>query len=414
MAMLVEYSATRSVPAPPIALGGRARRFTLDLVSSVAGLERLRPDYAGLLRLTNHPLPFAQHEWHICWCVHFLQLSGDWRDHVWFYVLRDALGACVAIVPMVRMQRRVGPMTVETLDALGADPGVTELRAPLIARGYEATVARLVQLRLQGDRWDWVCWRGLDPRFSAALADCCPRVRWQPPVLDYLIDLPQRWEDLSGGVKRNIRESLGHCYSALRRDGYSFTPRVAADPAAVRAALERLLPLEAKAAGLVSDDPRPERFASQTVRRFLHDVCARLAARGLVRVFELAIDGEVVAARLGFVVGNSLYLYCSGFDARWTRYGVAGTTMAEAIRHAIALKLASVNLGPGADVAKLRWDPRAVAYGEAVQVGRSVNAHVSRVLHEHPRSSAGSGLSRARMQRRGQLIWTAGAGPGSP
>lgn len=88
--------------------------------------------------------------------------------------------------------------------------------------------------------------------------------------------------------------------------------------------------------------------------------------------------------------------------------------MAEAIRHAIALKLASVNLGPGADVAKLRWDPRAVAYGEAVQVGRSVNAHVSRVLHEHPRSSAGSGLSRARIQRRGQLIWTAGAGPGSP
>ena len=49
--------------------------------------------------------------------------------------------------------------------------------------------------------------------------------------------------------------------------------------------------------------------------------------------------GQIVAMRLGFVVDDSLYLYYSGYDPLWARYSVMTTTVAEALKYAIACGL---------------------------------------------------------------------------
>jgi CelD/BcsL family acetyltransferase involved in cellulose biosynthesis len=103
----------------------------------------------------------------------------------------------------------------------------------------------------------------------------------------------------------------------------------------------------------------------------------RFARRGIARVFQLEIGGEVVAMRLGFRFGDSLYLYYSGFDPAWSRYSVMTTVVAETIRHALEHGVAIVNLSTGADESKMRWRPEEVAYADAVIVAPGLRARIA-------------------------------------
>ena len=148
------------------------RVVTVETVTTVDGIAALRPCYERLLRVTGNTLPFALHEWHVAWVRHFLNRNPRIHDEPLFYVLRDSADACVAIIPFIVSRRRVGPFKIVSVDLLGADPAITEIRAPMIDPGYEVTAARAVQHQLAeiGD-WDWIHWTGLSESFARALAD---------------------------------------------------------------------------------------------------------------------------------------------------------------------------------------------------------------------------------------------------
>ena len=65
--------------------------------------------------------------------------------------------------------------------------------------------------------------------------------------------------------------------------------KVAQDPDAVRDALQRFFELHALRANINGTVAHPDHFASAVARRFLLEVCARLAQRGGVRVFQLTV-----------------------------------------------------------------------------------------------------------------------------
>jgi CelD/BcsL family acetyltransferase involved in cellulose biosynthesis len=380
-------------------------QLTVEVVSTLEALRGLRADYERLQRSTGNTLPFSLHEWHLCWCDTFLEDAPGIRDRPMIHVLRTAAGTCIGIVPLILTERRIGPFTVRSFDALGSDPGITEIRTPLIEPGREAQVVRALQRMLAASRgWDWVVWRGLDDALAAALAGA-PHLRWQLPLLDYVLDLPSSWEELRAGLKRNIRESLRHCYNSLKRDGHAFSLRVAADAQAIEDALDRFLVLHQMRAGVTGTVNHPNRFSSALVRWFLYQVCRRLAETGSARVFELVIGGEAVASRIGFIVGDSLYLYYSGFDPRWGKYSVMTTTMAEAIKYAIAQGLTSVNLSPGTDVGKTRWGPREIPYREAIQTAGTLHAGIARLLYEQARSQGPLAQWLRNWFRRGRRNW---------
>jgi CelD/BcsL family acetyltransferase involved in cellulose biosynthesis len=173
-------------------------------------------------------------------------------------------------------------------------------------------------------------------------------------------------------LKRNIRESIRHCYNSLKRDGHDFRMVVAQEPVAVRAAVEHVFNLHAMRAKLAGTVAHPNHFASGISRRFLQDACERLARHRIVRVFEMYVGEQLVAARIGFVIEDSMYLYYSGFDTAWSKYSVMTTTVTEMIKYAIGQGLNTVNFSPGTDVSKTRWGARAVLIAQAVQVRRSM------------------------------------------
>ena len=141
---------------------------------------------------------------------------------------------------------------------------------------------------------------------------------------------------------------------------------VARDRQDVHQALQRFLELHALRANMTSGARHPDYFAGHAVQEFLYDVCRRLAARDAVRVFQLRIGTEIVASRVGFAIGDGIYLYYSGFDPAWARYSVMTTTLAEAIRYAIGQGFKTVNLSLTREQSKLRWNPRLVRFHSAL------------------------------------------------
>src|ERR1700720_1483858 len=107
----------------------------VDTIRSVAGIAALRADYDRLSRVASNTLPFALHEWHVAWCEHFLNCNPRIREEALFYVVRNLERECVAIVPFVICKRRLGPLKIVSVNFLGADPAITEIRAPLIEPG---------------------------------------------------------------------------------------------------------------------------------------------------------------------------------------------------------------------------------------------------------------------------------------
>jgi CelD/BcsL family acetyltransferase involved in cellulose biosynthesis len=355
----------------------------IEVATTPDALEALESDYDRLCRSTGNTLPFALHEWHVAWCRQFLESGERISTQPMIHTARNSDGLCVAIVPLILTRRSVGPVHVSTLDLIGADPAITEIRTSLIEPNYETLAVQAIRREVAAGRTvDWLNWGVVSDAHAGALS-ASGRTQFQQPLLDYVLDLPASWTAFRANLKRNIRESIRHCYNSLKRDGLTCELRVAQEPRAVRDALERFFTLHAMRADLPDAVVHRNHFANARSRRFLHDVCARLAARGMVRVFQLAIRDEVVALRIGFVIGDSLYLYYSGYDPRWSKYSVMTTTVVEAVKYAIGQQLNTVNLSPTKDISKTRWGPREVCMKQAIQVSSSPRSRLAYAGFQH-------------------------------
>jgi CelD/BcsL family acetyltransferase involved in cellulose biosynthesis len=385
--------------APPGSVAHRPADLEIIEINDLEGIAALAPEYEYLYGVTRNTLPFATQEWHLAWCQHLLTRGGSTTQRPMFCVLRTAAGTCAAIVPLILTCRQLGPLKVAALGLVGADPALTEIRNPLIAPGFERAVVGALQARLAGTAdWDWIQWASVSPELAEALAlEGAPQ--WYQRLDAYVLDLPRSWAEFRTSLGRNVRESLRHCYNSLRRDGHSFEFVVARAAHEVRPALDRFLELHTMRAHMPWGPRHADRFTGQSLRAFLYDVCERLAARDALRVFQLRISGQVVAARIGFVVGDGLYLYYSGFDPAWARYSVMTTTVAEALRHAIETGVKSVNLSLTGEQSKLRWHPRRITFHSALVRRGSVRSRLACGVYR----AAISGWSRPRRLLRGLL-----------
>lgn len=348
----------------------------------------MRPDFERLGRVTGNRLPFALHDWHLTWCRHFLNRDSRIHEQPLFYVLRDRQRECVALVPFILSHRRLGPLKVGSINLLGADPHITEIRAPLVEPGYEYLTAAAVRGALEKvPDWDWVHWAHIGPEFATALSAGGQALYWQPPLSDFVIDLAPSWEEFRSRLKRNVRESLRHGYNSLKREGMRFEFEAIEQPAEIHRGLDRYLELHRMRAEFACAARHPDRFASTCCRDFLIAVCERLAAHRGVRLFALKVQGQIVAMRLAFVIADSLYLYYSGFDPRWWRFGVMTTTVAEAIKYAIANGFKTVNLSPIKEISKTRWGPRQVDYSSAYEPKPRLRSRLANTAYLKRRSA---------------------------
>ena len=373
-------------------------------VTSDEGLQRLAHDWHRLNVRAQHVLPFQLPAWLMTWWDTFRQDRPLLRDSLQIKVVRRR-GTVVGILPFMLTERpRSGPVRARTLAFLGTDEYVTEQRAPVYNPRFQAEVASAVASHLLGEpTWDWIRWDGLDrdSEFAHTLEKTLP-IRWGRGEIENLLPLRPSWDEFRAGLKRNIKESLRHCYNSLERDGFSARLRVAETPEAVEASLGTFFSLHRARAKLTVGVQHPNRFATAVSRRFLVRACRNLAAEGVARVFTLEVDGEAVASRIGFALPGTLYLYYSGFDPAWGKYSVMTTALAEIIKYAIERKIPMLHLSMGADVSKSRWGGPTATLHEAITVRPALRSEIAQQLYEWGRRERrfGKVLSRFLPKRR--------------
>jgi CelD/BcsL family acetyltransferase involved in cellulose biosynthesis len=375
------------------------RRITLapalvvDRIESEEALAALQADWTLLELSSANSIPFRTFTWVACWWKHMRRDGLALRDSLAIRTVRTADGRLVGVAPLMLTHRpAVGPIRSRCLQFIGPDPNMTEVRGLLCepALGAACYAAIREELGRSAGTVDWVHWSGIDERHGAREAFRGPEFHWSNDVVCCVLELPATWEELRSSRPRNLKESLRKCYNSLRRDGLDVLQQVVSAKADVAPALEDFFRLHAERSHLEGTVDHRDVFEHPARRAFLVDVCERFAERGALRIFRLHVGGVLAATRIGFVLGDCLYLYYSGFDPVYAKYSVMTTCVAEAIKYAIGERLRSVNLSTGEDVSKLRWHPQQIAFHEGFFIARGA---IGRVKYEAVRAT-----SRAIMQ----------------
>jgi len=340
----------------------------LEVAESLKALEAIAPAWQALDEQTSPRLPFTGPRWNLLWWKHFAESRLAITDRIHSFVLFDG-NQLLAVAPMMLTERpAVGPLRTRQLQFFGADRNVTELRGPCCRRNDEGRVfeALLLYLEAHATEWDWVELSGfveLGPAHQA-VARRKP-LEWIRQVPDFLIQPGSNWEAYKKALPRNLKESLRKCYVTLRRDNLHHELRVAERTEDVMERLETFLELHSLRAHAPMTPKHANVFATGPSRSFLREFLARDSEAGSTKLFELLVEGEVVASRIGFGLNDSLYLYFSGYHPRMSKYSVMTTCTVEAIKWAIENGFKTINLSPGRDRSKLRWRPTEVPLIEA-------------------------------------------------
>jgi CelD/BcsL family acetyltransferase involved in cellulose biosynthesis len=313
----------------------------LDVVSSIKGLEALKPDWDRLLGEMDVPSPFMSWDWSRAWWEQFGR-----RHQIRIGVLHES-GRVVGIVPMYL--RRYGPIRVVV--PFGWPDRLTELIEPIIPSTERHRAQPVVN--------DWLLKDhrvGLAMGVDSTAIECFEDRSLRDNVYFEWRQLPDSWDDLLEGLGRSMRGNIRYYPRLLQRSGHNVSFRVASDLAGVRAALPTLFALHAARANAPGLETHRDRFAQLARRSFMHRIATMLAPRGEMKIGILQVDGSDVAAHLWFERGGTIFMHYSGFIPEWARFSVAMITTSEIIRLAVERRMTRVEFLRGSKQFKTRWN----------------------------------------------------------
>lgn len=329
-----------------------------EVLIGTAAFLSLEHEWRALRDASETQNPFLSWEWISTWVRHFC------RDRLRTVVVRKG-GELISIAPFYLNRYIIGPgLYANALQLMGPKEvqHLFEIREALIRPGWEGpAINAFVAAAASLGEWDWIelsaQGEGLNALRDvlAASANAGYRIESDPEIPIPLLRLEKTWDEQRLKFKRNIKESIRHCYNALRRDGHEHRFYRDAAGSDTAEAISRLVRLHHQRS-LVSDRMwHRDHFADTEIRSFETEALSSMHGAGLARIAELSIHADVVAARACLESNGTSYLYYSGFDPKWWKYSVMTLLVTEIMRDAITRGLDTINFSPGADTSKLRW-----------------------------------------------------------
>ena len=335
-------------------------------LSTEAEFDALAAAWRALEQQVPHLLPFQTYDWNRQWWSIFSSQKTWQHDELLVYTIFDG-ATLVAVMPLVRTQVGLsGWPLYHYVRPFGFDPNLTELRLPLCIPAYASAIWRVwEELAAQGvlglNEFQLINTKQLAD--TVLNNNAVLHVMSERSIPNYILTLDADWDSFKTKLKRNIKESLRHCYNSLKRDGLQPSLRVCQGYAEIMPELARFYALHGMRAAASHTTEHPDYFADPRHRAFLAALFGS-ALGSRCYLFCLELNGEVVAMRLAFHMGEELYLYYSGYDLSYGKYSVMTTLVAETIQWSIAQKIPRINLSVGEDVSKTRWGPSMVEYAE--------------------------------------------------
>ncbi len=292
----------------------------------------LRGEWTDLLLHSQMPNVFLSWEWMAAW-------KQGYGRHGTPYILlvRRALDQMLlGLAPLYRIPsfRRMG---LRTLSFMGTGVGADHF-AFVSRQGFESEVYDRLTECLLSDKWDVLEFPRIEEKLGAYLlhavsdqrhgafgtshiiADQCP-----------FIPLPKTWDGYLSLIGSGTRDEIARKWRRLRKQGEVVIERVQriddlpkAWDALVRLHRERRDAIGGRSA-----------FVTPRSRAFHRNFIEMALLRGWLRLYLLLVDGNCVAVEYCLHIGDRVADFQSGFDVRWSRFGVGTLLIAHAIRNAI-------------------------------------------------------------------------------
>lgn len=319
-------------------------------LTSMTALERLRPEWERLWRLSPRATPFQSPHWLLPWCKHI------GRGSLASVAMRCAeSGELVALAPLYRYTdrqtrlRHLVPIGIGTTD---------DLDMP-VQQGWEQRAIHCLAARLErhANEWDLMEWPQLRPEsplLGLAAPGGCGReiIAGEPsPVLNLETAASGAGPSFPKSMTGNIR------YCRRRAARYPSLRYELADDRTIPVFLDALMQLHAK------------RWAQRGSRGVLDDSAVQAAHReaapclqaaGLLRLHGLRLDGEFIALLYCLMDctpahERRCYYYLGGFEPGVRALSPGTLLVAHAIECALAEGAIAFDFLRGAEPYKYRW-----------------------------------------------------------
>ena len=362
----------RPIPPPQAVTGAGFRTtgnstgmtLTIEPLASIADIAAISSEWEALDARVNPRTPFSSPTWNMLWWRHFQKNSLLISDELLVLAFRLPSRQLVAVAPLFR--RRIPaffPFHARFVQFFGADSSITEVRGIVCAPEMEAEVYTALENYLESATigWDLLRWDGI--KNLEAMASHSRTKGPTSRLPNYYIRLPKHWgvleKRLSGKFKRNMRKRR----EIFDKDGHTYTFHCIDNETDMPSGLATFFALHQMRAHVHGMEYRhPDRFADPRNKNFISAYMAAMTSRGCGRIFEIRVKDVAIASQTAFLLGNELWLYSSGYDPEWRRYGIMTVLIAEILKWSISSQLAVVNLSCGQDLGKLRWEPSEIFF----------------------------------------------------
>lgn len=325
----------------------------VEAITDRRGLDRLRPEWNGLLERTQAPSVFLTWEWVSTWW----SVYGPGTE-LYVLAVRDEAGQLIAIAPLQRQPQRGrvgdarvrvrfigdgGDVTPEYLNVI-TRPGAEEAAAgALVGHLCRDEGVGAIELRPMPERSPMP--QALRAAFGSqsGLVDCAHDATC--PVLD----LPGTPEAFLSGQSRNYRKKIGEYQRRAARD-LRVTLRRARTADEVREDMRELARLHRLRWNDLSGSFRSPQYVA-----FHQGLALDFLDRGWLRLFSLESDGRRLAMVYCFAYAGRYSFYQSGRDPEFARHRVGLVLMHQVIQEAIAEGATVFDFLRGEEEYKFHW-----------------------------------------------------------
>jgi CelD/BcsL family acetyltransferase involved in cellulose biosynthesis len=334
------------------------QEIALNVVTTSAGFDALRPEWNALVGRLELPSPFHSWEWNRTWWRHF------GRNRTLHLLTIRANGALLGIAPYMRRPlgfRQFRALSATALIPLGWEGhgrgcGLTEQWELLFPPEHRDFLLDVLADWLQGEKWSAAVLPSVtDSTKLPKWVDQHIGLRGNGIVFDYR-RLPGTWDEFVQSLNKSMRDNVRYYPRKLKRLGLEYRFDIASSASEVRAALPIMFDLHRARADATMAMRHYDYFDYPYRREFMREVAPALAEVGQMRIGILRMHDQPVAAQMWMERNDVMFLYYSGFDPAFKDHSVALLATIGAFQDGIRRGIKQVEFLAGGGHPKARWD----------------------------------------------------------
>jgi CelD/BcsL family acetyltransferase involved in cellulose biosynthesis len=327
--------------------------YRIERLSTVEDLDQIQIHWSQLAEsISGIPL-FLTWEWSRSWWRHF----GD-EHRLCVLAAWDENGELAGLAPLMIVQDRLGLMKIDRLTFLSNGVAAPDHMDMLVRSGHEEVVnAFLEYLQTERGGWDVLDLNNLAPGSNIGAAFTNGRFRYfessRKQICPYIM-LPDSWEaytkgQLSKKRRQRVRKFAQRFENEFPQQvKYRRIEDLEEVPSAIRF-ISKLSQAYWESKGYVSA------FDQHRFEAFHNELATAAHQKGWLRLYQMEVNGEVVACEYNFRHGNVFYGYQGVFDRKWAEYSPGLVLLAHVFQEAIREGITEFDFLRGDEEYKFYW-----------------------------------------------------------